>query len=78
MHRKKERLEVKVQQLLEEHLQGDTEDDGPGPGGPDGTKREKQVKRLQKQAEWIEQWLKVTEAKYGTTGKEISSNLNLV
>jgi transposase len=76
MHRKKERLEAKVQQLLEEHLEGDKEDDpGPGSGGPDGTKREKQVKRLQKQAERIEKWLKVNEAKYGTTGKEISSNL---
>jgi transposase len=76
MHRKKERLEAKVQQLLEEHLAGDKEDDsGPGSGGPDGTKREKQVKRLQKQAERIEKWLKVNEAKYGTTGKEISSNL---
>ena len=76
MHRKKERLEAKVQQLLEEHLQGDKEDDrGPGPGGPGGTKLERQVKRLQKQAERIEEWLKVNEAKYGTTGKEISSNL---
>ena len=76
MHRKKERLEAKVQQLLEEHLQGDKEDDrGPGSGGPGGTKLERQVKRLQKQAERIEAWLKVNEAKYGTTGKEISSNL---
>jgi transposase len=76
MQRKKERLETKVQQLLEEHVQGDREDDGgPGPGGPDGTNREKQMKRLQKQAERIEKWLKVNAAKYGTTGKEISSNL---
>jgi hypothetical protein len=74
MHRKKERLEAKVQQLLEEHVEGDKED-GPGPDGPDGTNREKQIKRLQKQAERIERWLKVNEAKYGTTGKEISSNL---
>jgi transposase len=76
MHRKKERLEAKVQQLLEEHLEGDKEDDrGPGSGGPDETKQEKQVKRLQKQAERIEKWLKVNAAKHGTTGKEISSNL---
>lgn len=76
MQRKKERLEAKVQQLLEEHVQGDREDDrGPRPDGPDGTNREKQIKRLQKQAERIEKWLKGNEAKYGTTGKEISSNL---
>jgi hypothetical protein len=76
MQRKKERLEAKVQQLLEEHLQGDKEDDhGPGPDGPDETKREKQVKRLQKQAERIGKWLQGNEAKHGTTGNEISSNL---
>jgi len=76
MHRKKERLEAKVQQLLEEHVQGDEGDDcGPGSGGLDGTNREKQIKRLQKQAKRIEKWLKGNEAKYGTTGKEISSNL---
>lgn len=76
MHRKKERLEAKVQQLLEEHVQGDREDDrGPRPDGPDGTNREKQIKRLQQQAERIEKWLKGNEAKYGTTGQEISSNL---
>jgi transposase len=76
MQRKKERLEAKVQQLLEEHVQGDREDDrGPGPDGPDGTNREKQIKRLQKQAERIDKWLQGNEAKYGTTGNEISSNL---
>jgi transposase len=76
MQRKKERLETKVQQLLEEHVQGDREDDrGPGPDGPDGTNREKQIKRLRKQAERIENWLKGNAAKYGTTGKEVSSNL---
>jgi len=76
MQRKKERLEAKVQQLLEEHVQEDKEDDrGPGPGGPEGTNRERQVQRLQKQAERIESWLKVNAAKYGTTGKEISSNV---
>jgi transposase len=76
MQRKKERLEAKVQQLLEEHVHGDREDDrGPGPDGPDGANREKQIKRLQKQAERIDKWLQGNEAKYGTTGKEISSNL---
>jgi hypothetical protein len=33
------------------------------------------VQRLQKQAERIGEWLKAHESKYGTTGKEISSNL---
>jgi hypothetical protein len=70
----KERLEAKVQQMLEEHVQGDKEDDH-DPRGPDGTNRERQIKRLQKQAERIERWLQENKGKYGTTGKEIISNL---
>jgi transposase len=74
MQRKKERLEAKVQELLAEHVQEDSEDDPPaGPGG--GGDRERQVQRLQKQAERLEKWLKDSDPKYGTTGKEISSNL---
>jgi transcriptional regulator with XRE-family HTH domain len=41
----------------------------------EGNKRERQFKRLQKQAERIEKWLQANEARYGTTGKEISCNL---
>jgi transposase len=73
LHRKKERLEAKVQELLQEHVQKDNQDDPPcGPGGGD---RELQVQRLQKQAERLEKWLQDTAPKYGTTGKEISSNV---
>jgi transposase len=73
LHRKKERLEAKVQELLKEHVQKDNQDDPPsGPGGGD---RELQVQRLQKQAERLEKWLQDTAPKYGTTGKEISSNV---
>jgi len=73
LHRKKERLEAKVQELLKEHVQEDNKDDPPsGPGGGD---RELQVQRLQKQAERLEKWLKNNDPKYGTTGKEISSNV---
>lgn len=73
LHRKKERLEAKVQELLKEHVQEDNQDDPPsGPGGGD---RELQVQRLQKQAERLEKWLQANDPKYGTTGKEISSNV---
>jgi hypothetical protein len=73
LHRKKERLGAKVQELLKEHVQEDSRDDPPsGPGGGD---RELQVQRLQKQAERLEKWLKDNDPKYGTTGKEISSNV---
>jgi len=74
LQRKKERIEAKVKELLAEHVQEDNRDDPPsGPGG--GRDREGQVQRLQKQAERIERWLKDNDPKYGTTGKEISSNL---
>ena len=73
LHRKKERLEAKVQELLKEHVQEDNQDDHPsGPGGGD---RELQVQRLQKQAERLEKWLTDNDPKYGTTGKEINSNV---
>ncbi len=74
LQRKKERIEAKVKELLTEHVQEDNRDDPPsGPGG--GRDRERQVQRLQKQAERLEKWLKDNDPKYGTTGKEISSNL---
>jgi transposase len=73
LQRKKERLEAKVQELLKEHVQEDNKDDPPsGPGDGD---RALQVQRLQKQAERLEKWLKDNDPKYGTTGKEISSNV---
>jgi transposase len=76
LQRKKERIEAKVKELLEEHVQEDQGDDNPpGPKGPYRTNRERQVQRLQKQAERLEKWLKEKKAKYGTTGKEISSNV---
>jgi len=74
LQRKKERLEAKVRELLAEHLQEDNRDDPPaGPGG--GGDRERQVQRLQKQAERIGEWLKENQARHGTTGKEITSNV---
>jgi transposase len=74
LHRKKERLEAKVKELLQEHMHEDNRDDSPsGPGG--GRDRERQVQRLQKQAERLERWLKDNDPKYGTTGKEITCNV---
>jgi transposase len=73
LHRKKERLEAKVGELLAEHVQEDNRDDPPsGPGGGD---RERQVQRLQKQAERLKKWLEKNPSKFGTTGKEITSNV---
>jgi hypothetical protein len=77
LQRKKEKIEVKVKQLLDEHEWEDKGDDDPqGPGSFRGrASREKQIKRLQKQAKRIEKWLSENEKKYGTNGKEITSNI---
>jgi hypothetical protein len=77
LERKKEKIEAEVKRLLREHERQDKGDDDPfGPGSFRGrASREKQIKRLQKQAERIEKWLKGAEAKIGKNGKEITSNI---
>jgi transposase len=78
LQRKRERIEAKVKQLFKEHEREDKadDDDPPGPGSLGGrASREKQIKRLQKQAERIEKWLSENKKKYGKNGKEITSNL---
>jgi hypothetical protein len=77
LERKKEKLEAKVKRLLEEHEREDKgDDDSSGPGSfPKRIDRDKQIKRIQRQAERIEKWLKENEAKIGSNGKEITSNI---
>jgi transposase len=77
LRQKKDRLEVKVKQLLEEHEREDKGDDDPqGPGSfRRSGSRERQIERLQKQAERIEKWLSENDKKIGTNGKEITSNI---
>jgi hypothetical protein len=76
LHRKKARLEAEIEQLLEEHIQEDQGNaDRLGTKGSYQATREKQVQRLQKQAERLERWLQENQAKYGFRQKEISSNV---
>lgn len=74
LQRKKTRLEVKIEQLLEAHVQ---EDQGNADllrtKGSDQATRERQAQSLQKQAERLERWLQQNQAKYGFRKKEISS-----
>jgi transposase len=74
---KKEKIENKVKGLLEEQVEADKEDDDDEkPGGPTGiSKREKQVERLQKQADRIEKFLRDNAPKMGKQGREIKSNI---
>jgi len=65
IQRKKERLEAKVKELLAEHLQEDRENDNQSKtSGSDRANRERQVQRLQKQAERLEKWLEENQSKY--------------
>jgi transposase len=77
LERKKEKIEAKVKRLLKEHEREDKGDDEPkGPGSfSSKTKRDKQIRRLQKQAKRIKNWLSENEAKIGMKGEDITSNI---
>ena len=77
LQRKKEKLEAKLKRLLEEHEREDRGDDDPSGSGsfPRKTNRDKQIKRIQSQAKRLKKWLQENEAKIGSNGKEITSNV---
>ncbi len=75
LHKKKQKIETKVAQLLEEQMQADGgQDDLPGPRGS-GPSRQQQVEKLQKKAELIDQWLAENQPKQGAVGRENQSNI---
>jgi hypothetical protein len=69
---KREKIEQKVKQLLEEQIIADR---GDNTDLPDATKREAQIAKLQKQAERIEKWLEENDAKIGANRRELQSNV---
>ncbi|MEJ2286664.1 MAG: IS1182 family transposase [Desulfobacterales bacterium] len=69
---KREKIQQKVKQLLEEQIIADR---GDNTDLPDATKREAQIAKLQKQAERIEKWLAENDAKIGANGRELQSNV---
>jgi transposase len=78
LRKKKERMEAKVRQLVEEHTEQDKRDEHDcRAGGPTGwLNRDKQIERLQKKADRIEQFLKDNEPKVvGPKDKETTSNV---
>ena len=70
--KKKHKIEHKLKQLLQEQIIADQ--DG-NTDLADGSNREKQIEKLQKQAERIDKWLKENDAKIGAQGKELQSNV---
>ena len=72
LSKKKQKLENKVKQLLEQQITADQDDNKQL---SEGSNRVKQINKLKKQAERIERWLKENDAKIGAQGKELQSNV---
>jgi transposase len=72
LKRKKDKIEQKVQHLLDEQIEADnSESNDP----TEQAKRERQIEKLHKQADRIEKWLNENEPRIGTSGKEVQSNI---
>jgi transposase len=73
INRKKEKIEQKVKVLMEEQITTDKDD---GDALADRLHRERQIEKLHKKAERIDQWLRKNDAKISTTtGRELQSNV---
>jgi transposase len=76
LRRKREKIEKKVKQWVEEQVEVDRKDDDDQWRRSLGvTERRRQVERLQQKAERIERWLKENGPKMGRQGREIKSNV---
>jgi len=73
LQNKKEKIEHKIKLLVEEHIEKDKEEHIEK--GQALANREKQIRRLQQQADKIENWLAENEKKIGSNGKELRSNV---
>jgi hypothetical protein len=75
LQKKKQKIEAKVAQLLEEQVQADQgQNDPPGPRAS-GTNRQQQVEKLQQKAELLDKWLAENQPKQGAAGRENQSNV---
>lgn len=72
LKRKKDKIERKVQRLLNEQIETDNSKSNEP---PDQTNYEKQIEKLKQQAERIENWLNQNGPRIGANGKEIQSNI---
>jgi transposase len=74
LHKKKEKIGKKVEQLITEQVDTDKDDDQGG-GSSGFSNREGQIERLKRKAERIEKFLKENDPKIGRRGKEVKSNI---
>ena len=78
LERKKGHIEKKVERLLKEQEEADKKDDDDDQGrgrASDRSNRQKQIEKLQKQADRIEKFLKENGPKIGKQGREVKSNI---
>jgi transposase len=75
LQKKKQKIEAKVAQLLEEQMQTDRGQDEPSGPRASGPSRQQQVEKLQKKAELMEKWLAENQPKQGSAGRERQSNI---
>jgi transposase len=77
LRRKKERIEKKVEQLVEEQVKVDRREDEDVAERRlfGGVERGRQIERLREKAERLERWLKESSPKMGRQGREIKSNV---
>jgi transposase len=75
LHKKKQKIEAKVAQLLAEQMQADQREENPSEPKGSGKSRQQLVEKLQKKAELIEEWLAENQPKLGAAGRENQSNL---
>lgn len=71
LKKKKEKLEQKVSQMMQEQIESDQQ----STDQPKGSNRKKQIEKLTRKARRIDKWLKENEPGYGTTGKELKRNV---
>ncbi len=82
LEKKKEKIEKKVEQLLDQQIEADKEDGDKTDGDKTDketlseiSNREKQIEKLQKKADRIENFLKENGPKIGKKGREVTSNI---
>lgn len=75
LHKKKQKIEAKVAQLLEEQMQTDREQDEPSRPRTSSSSQQQLVEKLHKKAELIGKWLAENQPKIGAAGRERQSNI---
>jgi len=75
LQKKKQKIEAKVAQLLEEQMQTDREQDEPSGLRASSSSQQQLVEKLQKKAELIDKWLTENQPKIGAAGRERQSNI---